>query len=348
MPLRKNLLATAALLLACSPAAFAQSAPGYATPKTSWGAPDLSGFWTNESRTAMNRPDGATSSIVSEAEERALLAKNIYTLVEKDESGASDVSVEGSKKMLSDANSNRGYNRFWMEPGKNFARVKGTIRSSWVIEPADTGKIPYKQEYMASRMNRLMDYSSYETRPLEERCLRGFTNGAGPVINNGMYNNNYQIVQSPTHVMIFAEMINDARTIPIFKSKAEAHHGPKEIKNWTGDSIAWYEGDALVIETTNIYPKQTGFITENGKTTERFSRWDDNQLTYEFEVEDPMIYTQPWKGEMAFNKSAAPPYEYACHEGNYGLFGILAGARQLEADGREHPPIKATFDGVEE
>lgn len=348
MSLTQKLLATAVFALAIAPVAHAQSAPGYTVPRTSWGVPDITGFWTNESRTTMNRPEGATSTIVSEAEERALLAKNIYTLVEKDEAGASDVSEEGSKKMLSDSNSNRGYNRFWMEPGANFARVKGTIRSSWVVEPAATGRIPYKQEYISSRMSRLSDYTSYETRPLEERCLRGFTNGAGPVINNGMYNNNYQIVQSPTHVMIFAEMIIDARVIPVFKSKAEARHGPEEIKNWTGDSVAWYEGDTLVIETTNIYPKQTGYISQSGKTIERFSRWDDNQITYEFEVDDPAIYTQPWKGEMAFNKAAAHPYEYACHEGNHGLIGILAGARQLEAEGREHPPIKATFEGVEE
>jgi len=347
MSMTKQLLATAALLLAWSPAAFAQAAPGYAVPKTSWGAPDISGFWTNESRTAMNRPEITTKLIVSDEEERALLAKNIYTLVEKDEAGASDVSEEGSQKMLADSNSNRGYNRFWMEPGNSFARVRGTIRSSWVVEPA-SGRIPYRQDFIARRMNRLIDYSGHETRPLEERCLRGFTNGAGPVINNGMYNNNYQIVQSPTHVMLFAEMINDARVIPVFKSKSEARHGPKEIQNWTGDSIAWYEGDTLVIETVNVYRKQTGYITENGKTVERFSRWNDEQITYEFEVEDPTLYTEPWKGEMAFNKAAEPPYEYACHEGNHGLIGILGGARQLEAEGREHPPIQATFEGVQE
>jgi len=185
---------------------------GYKSPKTAWGAPDLGGFWTNESRTIMNRPAAATKLTVTEAEETELLKRNVYTRVEEDEAGASDVSEEASRKLLADNNSNRGYNRFWMEPGSHFARVKGEIRTSWVIDPPD-GRIPYRESARRS----FNDYGGPEARPLAERCLRGFTNGAGPVINNGMYNNNYQIVQTPENVLLFAEMIFESRVIPIVR-----------------------------------------------------------------------------------------------------------------------------------
>jgi hypothetical protein len=343
--LSKAAVTSVMVVMWSAPLAVAQ-APGYSPPKTSWGAPDLGGFWTNESYTVMSRPSTTTKLTVTEEEEKLLIEKNIYTKVTADEAGASDVSEEASRKLLADNNPNRGYNRYWFEPGAHFARVKGEIRTSWVVEPAD-GKVPYSNDFALGR-NFGNDYTSYETRPLEERCLRGFTNGAGPVIGNGMYNNNYQIVQTPTSALIFAEMIHDARIIPIVASKADARHGPDVIKKWTGDSVGWYEGNTLVIETTNIHPKQRGYASEKGKVTERFTRWDDGQLLYEFSVDDPAMYTQPWKGEMSFNVSQKPTYEYACHEGNHGLYGILAGARQFEAEGIPQQVFKPTFGDLQQ
>lgn len=342
-----SVFAVSVSVLALTASTMAETAPGYSVPKLDWGAPDLQGFWTNESMTVMNRPKEAGSLVVTPEEEEELIETNIYTLVTQDEAGPSDVSDEASDKLLADKNSNRGYNRFWFEPGHRFARVKGEIRTSWVVEPA-SGRIPYKPEYFTARMERYSDWRGPEARPLEERCLRGFTNGAGPVVSNGMYNNNYQIVQSPTHVMLFAEMIHDARVIPIVDGPQDADHGPEVLNKWTGDSVGWYDGDTLVVETVSVNPKQTGYISENGKVVERFTRWNDDEIFYEFTVEDPTIYTSSWKGEMALRASDKPPLEYACHEGNYALGGILAGARKLEAEGRPHPEMKGVFEGLGE
>ena len=125
------------------------------------------------------------------------------------------------------------------------------------------------------------------------------------------------------------------RIIPIFKSKAEVKYRSSAIKPWFGDSVGWYEGDALVVETRNVNPAQVqGYISPTGTLTERFSRWSEDQILYEFTVDDPAFYTQTWKGEMSLNRSAQPIYEYACHEGNYSFAGILEGARVLESQGR--------------
>ncbi len=337
-------LAVAIGLAGGSLPAFAQEA-GYSVPKTSFGVPDFTGIWTNESRTIMNRPDGATKLVVTEEEEAELLKDNVYTKVEADEAGASDVSEEASKKLLADSNSNRGYNRFWMEPGSHFARVKGQIRTSWVVDPPN-GRIPYKPSAARS-------YNSYdgtETRPLTERCIRGFTNEAGPVIGNGMYNNNYQFVQTPQNVMIFAEMIFDARIIPVFPNKAaaQAGHQPATLMKKNGDPVGWYEGNTFFIETINTPGRTNIYVSDKGKVLERFTRWNKDQVLYEFTVDDPSLYSATWSGEMAFNAASKPPMEYACHEGNYGLLGIMAGARKLDADGREHPKFQPVFGELSE
>src|SRR5690348_14847094 len=167
-----------------------------------------------------------------------------------------------------------------------------------------------------------------ETRPLAERCIISYSRSAGPVMQNSLYNNNYQIVQSPGAVIIDVEMNHDARIIPIVKSKADVKHRPGAIRPWFGDSVGWYEGDTLVVETVNVNPKQnTAQISATGVLTERFTRWSASEILYEFSVDDPALYTQVWKGEQSLHASKEPLYEYACHEGNYALTGILAGAR---------------------
>jgi hypothetical protein len=227
-----------------------------------------------------------------------------------------------------------------MDPGQSYARVKGEYRSSWITYPAD-GRIPYTEAGVRAN-TRTGSFDDYEIRPLAERCLMSFTGGAGPVMNNGMYNNTYQIVQTPGAVMILTEMIHDVRVIPI-----NGRHGPKEIPKWGGDSIGWYEGDTLVVETVNSHPKQRSYISTAGKVTERYTRWSQTEIVYEFRVEDSVLYREPWGGEMVLRVSEEPLYEYACHEGNYALPGILAGARRLEREGRPHPPEKPIFAGVD-
>jgi hypothetical protein len=275
----------------------------------------------------------------------------------------------------SDLLSGGGYNGFWVDPGSKVAVVRGELRSSWIIDPPN-GKIPYQAgkgprpaaapaaakpaaatPAAKPRLNGTANktgtvqgpggvdpnagggYGSYngpETRPIGERCLVGFGNTGGPVMTNVLYNNHYQIVQSPSYVMIDIEMVHDARIIPIVKdaSAAAAARGPDVIKKWLGESIGWYEGDTLVVETRNVNPIQRGYISAQGKVTERFSRWDKDQILYQFTVDDPTRYTQPWKGEIPLNISKEPLYEYACHEGNYAMKGILQGAREQEKAGK--------------
>jgi hypothetical protein len=150
-------------------------------------------------------------------------------------------------------------------------------------------------------------------------------------MNNVLYNNMYQIVQTDDYIMIMVEMAHDARIIPIDKD-----HRPDAWKPWLGDSVAHWDGDVLVVETRNLHPQQAprniAALSDSGVVVERFSRFSDEQVLYEFEVRDPIFYTEAWSGEMAFNATDTKPYEYACHEGNYGLPGILAGARRLEMD----------------
>jgi len=336
------LLCAAAALIA--PAALAQAAgdaaPGYVKPKTSWGAPDLQGFWSNTSLTTMQRPAGAEKLVMTEEEAKKLANRNVYSAAQREESGQSKLDAKSSAELLSDKNASRAYNRFWMDPGQSYATVKGEYRSSWITYPAD-GHIPYNERGIQAN-TRSNAYDGYENRPLPERCLMSFTGGAGPVLGNGMYNNTYQIVQGPDHVMMLTEMIHDVRIVPI-----KGKHGPNNIPKWGGDSVGWYEGDTLVIETVNSHPKQRSYISTAGKVTERYTRWSDTEIYYQFKVEDPTLYKEVWGGEMSLKHSAEPLYEYACHEGNYALPGILGGARKLESEGRPHPVEKPIFAGVD-
>ncbi len=149
-----------------------------------------------------------------------------------------------------------------------------------------------------------------------------FTGGAGPIMSNGLYNNTYQIVQTPGSV---ADPDGDDPRCAdrAGRRKSAGRHGPASIPKWGGDSIGWYEGDTLVVETVNVHPQQRSYISASGKLTERFSRWADGQILYRFEMDDPSLYSRPWRGEMALNASRQQLYEYACHEGNYALPGIL-------------------------
>jgi hypothetical protein len=157
---------------------------------------------------------------------------------------------------------------------------------------------------------------------------------------NNIYNSNYQIVQTPDAVAIVVEMVHDVRTIPLFASKAAARsgHGPAALHPWLGDSVGWWEGPTLVVETLNVNPEQGAagplYLSPGGKVTERFTRVSPGQITYEFAVDDPAYYSRPWRAEMSLNARKDLIYEYACHEGNYGLAGVLSGARAQEKAAR--------------
>jgi hypothetical protein len=326
-------------LIALTPPALGQAA--YAPPKTSWGVPDLQGVWTNSSITKLTRPAGIRSLVLTPEEARAIeLAdpNNARTVIEANPTDQATGAPEKGKPLPPVGN----YNTFWIDPGSRVASVKGELRSSWIVDPPD-GRVPmseagrrkmaaWRPRAQAPAAGAAGTYEGPESRSVGERCLIGFGGSGGPVMLNVLYNNQYQFIQSPDHVVIVVEMVHDARIIPI-----NGKHRPKELAQWLGDSIGWYEGDTLVVETRNVHRQQTGpvFISDTGKLTERFTRVSDSQILYEFQVDDPEVYTQPWRGEISLNASDGAVYEYACHEGNYGLYGILAGARMQERAGKD-------------
>ena len=296
--------------------------PGYKVPRLAIGQPDLQGVWSNASNTTLRRPGAMKNLVMTDDEAAKARAENPSNIrqANDDNQKTSDGLLDGK-----DLKSGRGYNAFWIDPGSNYANVKGTWRTSWIVEPAN-GQVPAKpgvgrQQHIGT------GYDNPEERNLNERCI--ILNTSGPPIGNYLYNNNLRIVQSPNHVVIESEMIHDTRIIPL-----NAKHGPKELSPWMGNSIGWWEGDTLVVETVNMTRGgSTVQLSPNGKITERFSRYNDGQVFYQFEVEDPELYTQAWKGQMALNSSPGL-YEYACHEGNMGLLGILEGGREADRSGR--------------
>lgn len=315
------------LPLSLPPGAAAQQAD-YEPPRTATGKPDLQGFWTNASLTTLQRSSNYQEmGLIIPEDQLAEVTRNHHQNVRQ---ATDDGLVQGELLDGSDLSQGRGYNAFWVDPGTRFGMVEGEARTSWITSPED-GRIPFSE---AGQERRQQAYAGRgndgpEGRSLGERCLIGFGSTGGPPMNNVLYNNLYQIVQTEDYVVITVEMVHDARIIPI-----DGEHRPSELKQWLGDSVAHWEGDTLVVETRNLHPQQAGRnaapLSEEGVIRERFTRYSDEQILYEFEVEDPQYYTQPWRGQMSFNATDTKPYEYACHEGNYGLVGILAGARRQD------------------
>lgn len=325
------------LALACAAQAQVQAQPKAGpAPRASDGHLSLSGVWTNATVTSLTRPPGV-KLVVSKAEADALAKANPFQRLIEAEEGPSDQ----NDKLLDDGNSDRGYNAFWLDPGSSLTVVKGEFRTSFIVEPSN-GQLPLSDQGKArvaqARAERQKTlFTGPEALPLPERCLIGFSGSGGPGMLNTIYNNNYEIVQTPTSVVIVVEMVHDARTIPIVKDKASARHGPAALSPWLGDAVAWWEGDTLVIETVHVNPQQGRngpvFLSPEGKVTERLTRVSDSQIFYEFQVEDPFYYTQPWRAELSLNARKERVYEYACHEGNYAMAGILGGARLQESQG---------------
>jgi hypothetical protein len=310
--------------------------PGYKVPRLADGKPDITGVWSNASNTALRRPGSSKNLVMTDDEAAKARANNPQNIRQQtdDHQKESDGLLTGK-----DLASGRGYNAFWIDPGNNYALVKGTWRTSWIVDPP-SGQVPTKPGVAGGRGGYRQigtGYDNPEERNLNERCV--ILGTSGPPIGNYLYNNTTQIVQSPGHVMIMSEMIHDARVIPL-----NAKHKPKELTPWMGDSIGWWDGDTLVVETINMQRGGGGVqLSPNGKITERFARYNDKQVFYEFEVNDPDTYTQVWKGQMSLNEVNGI-YEYACHEGNYALHGILEAGRKNDREGKTNDSSK---DGEE-
>jgi hypothetical protein len=287
--------------------------------------------------TKLTRPPGVDKLTATKAQ-----ADAIATTVARNSD--EDAAPSDAKSGAPAAGSVGGYNAFWLDPGRTLATVNGEFRTSWIVDPAD-GQLPLSADgrKLVAQARAFARQADTPVGPeaLEpwDRCLISSRGSGGPGMLNNIYNSNYQIVQTPRSVAIVVEMIHDARTIPLFpdKASAQAAHGPAVLKRWLGDSVGWWEGDTLVVETINVNPEQGRagplFLSAKGRVTERFTRVSDGQVFYAFQVEDPVYYSQPWRAEMSLNARKDLIYEYACHEGNYAMSGILSGARAQEAGG---------------
>ncbi|WP_293906629.1 hypothetical protein [Phenylobacterium sp.] len=328
--------AVAACALACAMLAGAAGAAGYKAPRNAFGQPDLSGVWTNASITQLERPAQFKSLVITPAQAAAM--EQGYSRMRTSDAGPTDPNAPAPSKGKDPG----GYNAFWIDPGTKVGAIRGELRSSWIVEPAD-GKLPYSPEgrrlFQAEVTKIQSNFDGPEGRQLAERCLLGFGSTAGPPMLNVLYNNTYQIQQDRDHLVILVEMNHDARIVRL----GDRTHPKADIRTWMGDSVGWWEGDALVVETTNFNPGEqlrpgiptTVFVSQDARVTERFTRVSPTQILYEFKVEDPKVYTKTWRGEMPINAAKGPVYEYACHEGNYALPGILRGARVTEAAGKK-------------
>ncbi len=294
------------------------------TPRTLDGKPDLQGVWDFRTITPLERPDDLAGREFLTEEESAELEQQAV-----DRNDRLDLPSEVRTEPLPAGGNVGAYNNFWMDRG---TRIVGNRRTSLVVDPAD-GKIPPltpdgQDRKDATAAVRQRSAHGPEDRSMGERCLLGFN--AGPPMEPRGYNNNMQLFQTSDYVVILTEMVNDARVIPL----DGRDHLPGDIRLWRGDSRGRWEGDTLVVETQN-FNRHTAFSERQGSTpdlqlVERFTRVDADTLLYEFTVEDPKTWTRPWTAEVSMMRSEALVFEYACHEGNYGMVGILAGARAAD------------------
>jgi hypothetical protein len=323
----------------------------YKGPRTEHGYPDLQGVWTNATITPLQRPEQYVERRAHTTAEAQALEKGIadYNAAADKPTNPNDTVQDLEKRGCElrgfANNANCAYNQFWADSGTQLIDINGEKRTSIIVDPPN-GRIPaILPQAQARNADRRSQFTALgpaagpEARPLGERCLMSFGSSAGPPMLPLMYNNNYQIVQNKDTVMILVEMVHDVRVIRI-----GGQHAPTPLRKWMGDSIGRYEGDTLVVETTNFHEQQSfQGASENRKVTERFTRIAPNKILYRFTVEDPTTFAQPFSGEVAMNASQGPVYEYACHEGNYAMPGVLAGAREEErvaagaANGRSSP-----------
>ncbi len=348
-----GVLAMAALLLWTVVPAGAETprtnSKTYNPPRLPDGHPDLQGTYDLATLTPVDRPAGAKAVLTKEeALKLETAAAGQRQQADQPIQGDRPPPPKGGDGSVGAAGNVGGYNYGWLDPGSAYTVVNGEKRSSLIVDPPN-GRVPPMIPAAAQRASRSMArptsdaqenndpglekapgaYDDPERRPLGERCLLGFGSTSGPpALPDYFYNNLHQIVQTPNSVMILTEMVHDARIV-----RMNAQHLPKNIRQWLGDSVGHWEGDTLVIDTTNFTDK-TRFrgSTADLHVIERLSRVDEKTLLYRFTIEDPATWAKPWTGEYTWPATNARIYEYACHEANYAMKDILKGARLREKE----------------
>jgi hypothetical protein len=308
------------LVIAQAPKAAAK-APGTAkrwtASRTPDGQPDLQGFWTNTTYVPLERPKNVTKEFYTTEEAAEMIKKAAATESEQTEPGTiPDVHYD--------------FTQFGLD--RSQGRLAPNLRTSLIVDPKDGRTPPLTAEGQQrageraearKRAGGVTDAA--ENQPLSVRCI--IMDRIGPPMLAGAYNNNYQIVQIPGYVMILVEMIHDVRIIPL-DGRPQL---PQNVRQWTGSYRGRWDGETLVVESTNFNGKNPfQGSSENMRLTERFTRVDENTIRYQFTVDDPSTWTRPWSAEVPWAKTVGPLFEHACHEGNYGLANILAGARAEE------------------
>ena len=293
-------------------------------PRTSWGHADLQGTWSTATITPLERPADLKDKAFFTAAEASEYERTIVERVNRDQRLANTAADVAS-----------AYNDFWYDSG---TRVVPTRRTSLIVDPPDgrmpalTAEAQKRQAAVAETRRTRGPADNPEDRSLWERCI---TRGVPTSMLPQPYNNNYQILQTQDFVVILAEMIHDARIIPLDGRK----HAPSNLRFWLGDSVGRWEGDTLVVDTTNFTDKiNYRGASENLHLVERFTRTAPDILTYLATIDDPTTFTKPWTIELPARRSDGPVYEYACHEANYGLEGILRGHRAEEKAAAKKSP----------
>jgi len=334
--------AVAALAMGYAGSTLAQTRATYAGALTPRGVPNLEGAWTYTSLTPLERPVSLGARALMTAKEVADAEGAVQvTRAAGRAPTPADVTTEDIYKASSDCHPLRGncnYNDAWVDPGTYVNRINGEPRTSLITFPAN-GRIPWKNGPPPRNPNFQEEKADNpEDLRLGTRCVLAGGGDFGSVVSSGLYNNNLQISQSPEAVAIIYEAGGPRL------ARLNAQHWQSGVTDWFGDTIARYEGDTLVLETINVHPVQRDGAGPKLKVTERYTRVGPNRLLYRFQVEDPDTFTQPWGGEQEF-MSTERLYEYACHEGNYGMPNILAGFRADEKAGIVRTSSASLLDG---
>ncbi len=315
----QRLLTVVAFVLAT--VSVAGQARQWTAPRTPDGQPDLQGFWTNSTYTPLERPKGVTKEFFT-AEEAAAMERQ----------AAAEESEQTAPGTIADVHYD--FTQFGLD--RNQSPLGSNLRTSLIVDPPD-GRLPpltaegqRRAAARAEEAKRVGRWDSAESNQLDDRCV--IFAGAGPPMLPQSYNGNYQIVQSRDYVVILFEMAHDVRLIPLDGRP----HAPSNIREWLGDSRGRWDGDTLVVETRNFNGKNP--LRDSGehmRVTERFTRVDADTIRYQFTVNDEATWTRPWSAELAMKRNSGPLFEHACHEGNYGLYNTLVGARLEEKKGAE-------------